>query len=150
MPDNLPELRDIHMYDGVSVWPLGYGWWVIIVGIILLFAAIKLAIYLRRKSKKLYALYLIKNIADSNIINATAQISEILRRICIYKYPQAVALSGGEWQNFLQQHCKKELDNKLFNLLINAPFMSQQTQGYAPDDLNKLRDYAVSWIGENL
>lgn len=27
--DNLPELRDIHVPDGVSAFPPAYGWWVV-------------------------------------------------------------------------------------------------------------------------
>ena len=145
MPDNLPELRDIHLNSGVSIWPLGYGWWVIVVGVF-----IKLIIYLYRQSKKLYTLRLIKNITDANIIVAASQISEIMRRICVYKYPEAIALSGEDWQRFLSEHCKKKLDSKVFNLLVNAPFMPKQNQEYNTEDLNKLREYSISWIGENL
>lgn len=150
MPDNLPELRDIHIEDGVSAWPLGYGWWVIIAGILALWGLVLLAVYLRRKSKKLYALHLIKGINDADIVAAAAQISEILRRICVYKYPQAVALNGAEWQQFLMQHCKKTLSTAAFNLLINSPYMPTQNHNYNHDDLEALRNFSLAWIGENL
>ncbi len=150
MPDNLPELRDIHLNDGVSVWPLGYGWWVIVAGIVLMFIAVKFIIYLYRQSKKLYALRLIKNISAKNIVMAAAQISEVLRRICVYKYPQAVALSGKEWKKFLSEHCRYNIDDKIYNLLINAPFMPEDAKEYTPRDLDMLRDFTLAWIGENL
>ena len=32
MEQNLPELRDIHLPEGVSAFPPAYGWWVILGG----------------------------------------------------------------------------------------------------------------------
>ena len=42
MPDNLPELRDIHLPDGVSAFPPAYGWWVVLLAILSIVAAVKL------------------------------------------------------------------------------------------------------------
>ena len=53
MPDNLPELRDIHIPHDISNFPLGYGWFVlacVILGCWLGYKLIRLAII---KSKKL-------------------------------------------------------------------------------------------------
>ena len=38
--DNLPELRDIHLpSDGVSIFPLAYGWWgLLLLAIAMIFA----------------------------------------------------------------------------------------------------------------
>ena len=97
MPDNLPELRDIHLPDGVSAWPLGYGWWVILlllIGVVVLYYLFKLW---RLKSQKLYAVKLLNSTDDKNVVNSAAAISEILRRICVYKYPQAAALKSQDW-----------------------------------------------------
>ena len=38
LDNNLPELRDIHLPDGVSAFPPAYGWWVILATIIALVA----------------------------------------------------------------------------------------------------------------
>ena len=35
MNDNLPELRDIHLPEGISAFPPAYGWYVITIAIIL-------------------------------------------------------------------------------------------------------------------
>ena len=113
MPDNLPELRDIHLPDGVSFWPLGYGWWVILlslIGVIVLYHLFK---FWRLKSQKLYAIRLLKSVDEKNVVNSAAAVSEILRRICVYKYPQASALTGRDWINFLNTHAKSQkLDGK--------------------------------------
>ena len=51
MEQNLPELRDIHLPEGVSAFPPAYGWWVILGGILLLLLLTELFL-----SKKRYAL----------------------------------------------------------------------------------------------
>ena len=108
MPDNLPELRDIHLPDGVSAFPPAYGWWVIVLGLLLIFVATKLIKIARIKSKKLYALRLLMIIDKENQIKAAADMSEILRRICIFKYPEAAVKKGNEWVNFIHSHCKNK------------------------------------------
>ena len=39
MPENnLPELRDIHLPDGVSAFPPAYGWWIMLLSILAVIA----------------------------------------------------------------------------------------------------------------
>ena len=57
--DNLPELRDIHLPDGVSAFPPAYGWWLILAAIILAVVLFEVFKILRQKSKKRYALLLL-------------------------------------------------------------------------------------------
>ena len=108
MEQNLPELRDIHLPDGVSPFPPAYGWWVILGSVLLLLVLTELFLIIRRKSKKRYALYLLQHIPQDNIAAAALQISEILRRICVFKYKEAAALYGKPWLEFLNQHSKKQ------------------------------------------
>lgn len=150
MPDNLPELRDIHLPDGVSAFPPAYGWGVILatlLGLIILYHLIKLA---RQKSKKLYALHLLNNITCNNSLKSAAAMSEILRRICVYKYPAAASLSGQEWIDFLNNHSKTKLNNKTADLLLNAPYVPEKSGKFATADVVCLRLFCQKWIGENL
>ncbi len=150
MEQNLPELRDIHLPDGVSVFPPAYGWWVILASILAIFIIIELAILIRRKSKKIYALRLIKQVHNQNVVASALQMSEILRRICVYKYKTAATLFGKEWIEFLNQHTKHKLEGKTANLLIDAPYIAQDTKSYNIDDVINLQNFCKSWIGENL
>lgn len=150
MPDNLPELRDIHLPDGVSAWPLAYGWWVVLlllIGAVVLYRLFRLWLH---KSKKLYALRLLKSINEPNVITASAAISEILRRICVYKYPQAAVLQGQDWITFLNAHSKFPINGKEADLLVNAPYMPLETSLFDQSNLQKLKDFCARWIGENL
>lgn len=148
--DNLPQLRDIHLPEGVSVWPLSYGWWILIVGIFTISASFFAIKYLRRKSKKLYALHLLKNISNHTVIPSAAAVSEILRRICIYKYPSAVSLSGNDWVKFLHIHTKAKLSAQAQKLLTESPYMPLENSPYSQQDFDDLLKFCTTWIGENL
>lgn len=150
MEDNLPELRDIHLPEGVSMFPPAYGWGVILASIIAIFIVIELALLIRRKSKKLYAMRLIKQVNNQNIVDSALQMSEILRRICVYKYKSAASLFGKEWIEFLNQHTKLKLEGKAVNLLIDAPYIAKNTKTYNAEDAVVLQNFCKNWIGENL
>lgn len=150
MDENLPELRDIHLPLDVSPFPIAYGWWLILAGIILVVLMAQFALYVRRYSKSRYALKLLRNVSTLNAVYAAQQMSEILRRICVLKYKEAAALPGKEWLNFLNQHSKNKLNGNAAELLLNAPYIPDDSQTYSSEDAEKLRNYCQSWIGENL
>ena len=150
MQDNLPELRDIHLPDGVSAFPPAYGWWVILGGIIAVCLFLWIVAIIRKKSKKLYALHLLQKIYSANNMASAVEMSEILRRICVYKYQNAATLFGQEWIDFLNQHCKTKLQGNTAELLINAPYIPHNTKKYGADDVANLRLFCQKWIGENL
>ena len=149
MPDNLPELRDIHLPEGVSIWPPAYGWWIILAAILLVWFSGRLFKFLRLKSKKIYAKRLLQKTSFEKPVAAAAKMSEILRRICVVKYPEALCLSGKQWSDFLSSHTKAVLSENMANLLQNAPYMPE-TDKVTDEDLKKLKNFCECWIGENL
>jgi len=150
MNDNLPELRDIHLPEGVSAWPPAYGWWVLVAIVLSVLSAIWMFSYLRKKSKKLYALHLLKGIYCNNTLDAAVQMSLILRRICVFKYPSAAILFGQEWIEFLNSKSKNKLDKRTAELLINAPYIAEKDAPFSSADVIRLRQFCQQWIGENL
>lgn len=150
MPDNLPELRDIHLpTEGVSMFPPAYGWYVILASFAAFILLFKLFQYLRLKSKKRYALNLL-NQFPQNDIEAAAQMSLILRRICVLKYHEAAALFGDAWIKFLNDHSKKKLSPQAAVLLGDAPYISSKSNKFNAQDVAELRKFCIEWIGENL
>lgn len=148
--NNLPEIRDIHIPDGVSVFPLAYGWWVVLSVIIVCtvcFWAIRKAI---KTSRKYYALKKLKEINIENPITAAIKISELLKRICISKYKNASALYGNEWIDFLNKHATVKLIGNAANLLIYAPFIGEKSNTYTTKEIDELKHFTQIWIGENL
>ncbi len=146
--DNLPLLRDIHLPEEISAFPLGYGWAVIAGVLVLLYAGYCLLQYIRTKSKKYYALKLLQNAAADDLSSAR-QISEILRRICVYKYKEAASLFGEKWIDFLNTKSRIKITNSAAELLVYAPYMPQ-SERFKPEDYQQLKTFAKNWIGENL
>ena len=150
MDNNLPDLRDIHLpTDTISVWPLAYGWWLILVFLAVAVLSLLLCRVLLRKSKKRYALKLLSSL-DCRFPRSITQMSEILRRICVYKYPSAAPLFGQQWIEFLNAHSSNKLTASGANLLINAPYMNIDNAIMPSKDITALREFCRHWIGENL
>lgn len=150
MNENLPELRDIHLPSDVSMWPPAYGWFVILGVVLVSIFAYKLYKYWRIKSRKRYALRLLSGLDKNQIILSATAISELLRRVCVYRYPEAVSLEGEEWLKFLQKHTKRQIDKESASLLLNAPYINPEKNSYTTQQLENLSSFAQYWIGENL
>lgn len=146
--DNLPQLRDIHLSPETMFFPLGYGWIVVLAALILLYIFYRLVKFLYQKSKKRYALRLLKQLSADNLDSAR-QISELLRRICLYRYKKAAAYYGTDWILFLNNHSRKPLPDSAAELLLYAPYVAQNKK-YSPEAYRDMRKFAENWIGENL
>ena len=149
--DNLPLLRDIHLpQDGVSIFPLAYGWWAILGAVLLLYLLFKLCILIKKTSAKIYARHLLQPLKNDYSVRSVVQMSEILRRICVRKYPEAVAYTGQSWIDFLNSKSKNKLDEHLAELLNNAPFVREDDKEYQAENIDRLWQFCYLWIGENL
>ncbi len=148
--NNLPEFRDIQLPDGVSFFPIAYGWWVLLLASIFLFISVKFFINFWKSRKKYYSLKKLEAISTDNPIQAAMDISELLRRISLVKYRSSCALSGQEWIDFLNQHTSAPLSQKNAEFLSFAPFMSSSDKTYTPQDAEELKTFCKNWIGGNL
>lgn len=150
-PTSLP-LRDIHLPDPVSWWPLAPGWWILLLTVIV---TIFLIIYFvrRRRNYKLSALYLakqelarIKTTFDNNQDkkNLVKELSELIRRlsISICHRQEAAALTGQDWLEFLDRYSGKDKFNSdTGRILIEAPY-----QANPEFNSNDLIDLVSSWL----
>lgn len=146
--DNLPLLKDIHLPDEFSNFPSGYFWFVLLV----IFSAAVFFNFSYKwfylKSKKVYALSLIKKY-DENSLEQARNISQVLRRICLLKYKDAASLFGQKWIMFLNQHSRQKITGSAADLLIYAPYV-KDTDRFSVQDFQNLKSFAARWIGENL
>ncbi|MBR5598709.1 MAG: DUF4381 domain-containing protein [Alphaproteobacteria bacterium] len=148
--NNPIEIKDIMIPNGVSAFPLAYGWWTIIIGIIFLVLAVKIILWILKTSKKHYALKELKNIDTDSVVDSAIKMSLLLRRICNVKYKQASVLYGKEWLDFLRNTTNAKLSLKAADLLIFAPFISKNDKTYSDVDAKNLKTFCKSWIGDNL
>lgn len=148
--NNLPEIRDIYIPDGVSVFPLATGWWFILAAILFIVFFLKFLFWGVKTSKKYYALKKLKKIDTTQPVEAAIQMSELLRRICTVKFQEASSLYGEEWINFLNQHTDFKISGDKAKLLMFAPFMSKNDKSYHADTASGIKEFCRQWIGANL
>lgn len=149
--DNLPELKDIHLPEGgVSVFPPAAGWWLVLAAVLAAYIGWRIVLWLKQNSKKLYARYLLKKNAAENTPAAAVKMSELLRRICISRYPEAVSYSGEKWIAFVNEHSKVKLAPETARLLADAPYAPEDSILFSADNIAALRRFCQSWIGANL
>lgn len=103
----LEQLRDIHLPDGVSWWPLAIGWWIaiaIIMAVIVLLIA-KTIMQQRRKRFAIYALVELKQIKHENDKDWLIQTHQIMRRasLCYFPKSQVASMDTKHWIILLYQ-----------------------------------------------
>lgn len=148
--NNLPEIHDIFIPNGVSMFPLAYGWWSLPLVALFIFFIIKFLFWSIKKSRKHYALKKLEKIDVQNPVDAALQMSELLRRICNLKYREASALYGEEWISFLNEHTTSKIAGDEAKLLVYAPFMQTDDMTYSCDNSKQLKNFCKTWIGVNL
>jgi len=139
--DALTQLKDIHLPEAISWWPLAPGWYVIMLLILLLIAGLGYLIH----KKHLHALA--KNQAltildsyneqyekDRNVQMTSARISELLRRVALVYFPRSevASLHGDEWITFLNKTGKKVDFTPVKAMLLDSPFKTAETINLKP------------------
>ncbi len=110
--DPLAQLRDIHLPEAVSLWPLAPGWWLLLILCALATGALVWWVVQRARAKRyrklavaeLEASYQNFQRSDDTAAYISAS-QEILRRAALYRYAEQRAsiapLSGSAWISFL-------------------------------------------------
>jgi len=110
-PEQIP-LRDLHLPEMISWWPLAPGWWFLI-GIALIALAMLLRRYLQKRAygaAKRHALrQLDELLADyeqhRNVVHFGSQVSELVRRTMLAYSPrkEVAGLTGEQWLAWLDR-----------------------------------------------
>jgi Tfp pilus assembly protein PilE len=144
-PQNTLPLKDIHLPPAISAWPPAPGWWISVIALVCVLAAISYAVvrYRRRTAYRRAALLAAKQCGErfqqhNNKTQLAVDSSELLRRVAIAAYgKRAAGVSGKHWLHFLdarmvstRQAAKKNRSNKssapmfsnLEPALLEAPY----------------------------
>jgi cbb3-type cytochrome oxidase subunit 3 len=146
-PEELP-LRDIHLPNPVSWWPLAPGWW-LLVGVML---AVIVWLFWRWKQQQrdeqslalaLSELERLQNKHGKDTKALLRELSVLLRRVAMTQYGrQAVSgLTGAAWVKFLDDKAGKPLfSGKLAHLLTEVPYRPE-TQAETTALLHAIRQW---------
>jgi len=133
MKQTLP-LRDIHLPEPISWWPLAPGWWILLGLICLLILAIFLLrrwLIKKRKMPKRIALRQLDKLQQDyqqNPQKLVRELSILLRRFFISTHPRAqvASLTGEAWLQFLDQQLgKPQFTQGEGRCLIEEPYKPQ-------------------------
>ena len=103
----LDQLKDIHLPDPVSIWPLAWPWWAMLIALVSLIA---FSVYRYNKNQwRRQALKQLSTITTLDEVICIQQCNRLLKQVALYRFGQTCAsLSGEKWLEFL--------DNKVKNL----------------------------------
>ncbi len=137
----LAQLKDIHLPEPVSWWPLALGWYLLIALVLLLVLCLTYRAYKRYRyalAKKqalvLLATYQAHYEKERNVPLTSARISELLRRVALVYFPreQVASLHGEAWLQFLNQTGNGIDFHSVRHMLLDAPFKTQDTMNLEP------------------
>lgn len=139
--DPLAHLKDIHLPEAISWWPLAPGWYVVMLLIVLLiigFVYFMHKRYLNALAKN-QALDLLNTYKDQyekdhNAQLASARISELLRRVALVYFSRSdvASLHGDSWVEFLNQTSKGIDFKPVQSMLLDSPFKTKETVNLKP------------------
>jgi hypothetical protein len=148
-----PELRDIHLPAEPGLWPPAPGQW-----LLALLALLALAWLIRRGwrayRRRLQHRRWLRVLSEINADPArspgerVAAASELLRRAAREVRPQAAALVGQDWINFLAG-LGGEADRQGLRILAEAPFRPQLDSAQAEQALRSASE-RLPWLLERL
>ena len=108
--DALAALRDIHLPEAVSLWPLAPGWWAMLLLFLVLAASLYLVSGWRRRSIKRAALREIEAVqhdfgSTGDLSELAVSLSCVLRRVSLARFARAevAGLYGDDWLGFLAE-----------------------------------------------
>jgi len=133
-------LRDIHLPEPISWWPIAPGWWIIIASLFLLIAVIFIAkrIYISKQLKRDIKAEL-ENIKQQfkqtqNKPQLAKSLSVLLRRASMSYYPKTdiAGLTGDHWLSYLDESNANSsagynFQSDIGKVLLSAPYLPDTT-----------------------
>ena len=148
----LDQLRDIHLPEPISWWPLAPGWWLLII-ISLALAAWTTRFVYRRYRAALYRRQALKKLNQLTELNNQQQLTglyELLKQTANTAYPQLhpASLGAEAFISFLVNSCTREVFQQLdFNLAQALYSDPKQSISYPGNEqLERLLRDARIWI----
>jgi hypothetical protein len=151
-PLDLP-LRDIHLPESVGIWPLAYGWWILLFILVAVIVA-GIFLYLRNRRNRFSAITLARKeleeiqekfSRDNNPEQLVREVSILIRRLAISLFPRTdvAHLTGDSWLAFLDQQVEGEpFSSGDGRILVDAPYRKE----FVSEDIESIVRNCSQWI----
>lgn len=144
----LSQLRDIHLPEDVSWWPLAIGWWIIIA---LIIAIIIVWLIIRWQKAKLermsrFALIELNELKATQSNNWILELQTLLKRVAMAYFPKSNLknCSEQEWLSFLSLSGKAIWSDD--NLKLFRDFAYQNPEKFNDSFRQKMYQESALWI----
>lgn len=145
------QMRDVHLPDAVSWWPLSTAWWLLIILLLCVLSYFSLRViqkhrrnlYRKIASRELQSYYDVWR-ADKDAASYIQGANELLKRCVISFSPMAAKLSGQAWTNILELHSTKPLSEKTTLALTESVYQAQPNV-----DVSALNQELSQWIRQH-
>ena len=145
------QLRDVHLPEAISWWPLSIGWWFLI-GLalcVLSYALIRILQHLKRNryrklaSRELRSHFKIwqSNKDASSYIQSA---NDVLKRCVISFQPMAAKISGKPWTDILDLHSKTPFSEQTKIALAEAAY-----QAMPNIDVSSVHQELCQWLSQH-
>ncbi|OPZ76666.1 MAG: hypothetical protein BWY78_01300 [Alphaproteobacteria bacterium ADurb.Bin438] len=150
--DPLSGLKDIFVPSeiSVSVFPIAYGFYIVIGFIVASFLLYKLYSNYKLVSVRYYCLRQLKSLrleyeADKSLKTYGEEVSKLLKRYAILKFGnvKVANLYGNAWAEFLKNNAKKSPSYEILEIITNAPYLPDMRGGF---DITRIEDFVKSFI----
>lgn len=151
---DLSGLRDIHLPEIPSLWPLPISFWILLV-VVLITVFLGRAVWKRihRITARKYANNEVESLTkrfSGNNYKIASEICLLLRRIALMKFKRedVSSLSGKAWRRFLEDTTKKPVfEGEAGDIVENIMFIPSDRFHFR--DITALTVAAKEWIAEN-
>ena len=144
---DLSGLKDLHLMEKPDLWPLAYGWWVLLGFIFLTIIIGIIGFIIWHNRPVVYAIRKVKKIDQKETDDQIyiKKLSQLMRRVAIAAdgRPAIAQLSDESWQIFLQQRAPEILTKEEAYLIAFAPYMSHISN---PINRPVLTEHVQLWI----
>lgn len=145
-PAELP-LRDVHIPEAISWWPLATGWWLLLIVIpSLLWISLWIYKRLTQQTAVKTAIKLLRQLKQDQSKNQQqklAEISVLIRRVAISVAPrtECASLTGQAWLEYLNNSLKDNAFTKgVGQCLADASYRKQVSENINLDELISLTE----------
>jgi len=143
------QLRDIHMPDAPSIWPLAPGWWILTIVVLVTVYWLYKLWKRQHKKKQLIALMQQQLTEIHDEFRATKDkhklaiaVSDLLKRFVrfVLKDTDATSLTGQEWIDYLNSKSSNDIFNKFTVPLTQAQYI-QSPEFDVPSLIAAVKNY---------
>ncbi|MCC5855942.1 MAG: DUF4381 domain-containing protein [Idiomarina sp.] len=141
----LQQLHDISEADTSQLWPLAWGWWIVILLTLLTFALTRYG--WRRYSQRHHVRKQALNALKTAHVRRATELTALCKRVALHYFPtQPIEeMTGPTWLEFMQQTLPmhRQIDQNALNLIAQSMYGPEQEQS-----LSEYQMLAERWLRE--